>query len=95
MVIVGADRVSKHGDVANKIAPYLKALAAAHDNDVPFYAALPISTIDFRLTMRWPTLKSRSAAPMKCETSPAARRNETRDWERPPGRQWPKHRAST
>ena len=48
MVIVGADRVSKHGDVANKIGTYLKALAA-HDNDVPFYAALPISTIDFSL----------------------------------------------
>jgi methylthioribose-1-phosphate isomerase len=48
MVMVGADRVSKHGDVANKIGTYLKALAA-HDNDVPFYAALPISTIDFSL----------------------------------------------
>lgn len=47
-VIVGADRVSKHGDVANKIGTYLKALAA-EANGVPFYAALPISTIDFTL----------------------------------------------
>ena len=48
VVMVGADRVSMHGDVANKIGTYLKALAA-QDNDVPFYAALPISTIDFSL----------------------------------------------
>jgi methylthioribose-1-phosphate isomerase len=47
-VLVGADRVSRHGDVANKIGTYLKALAA-HDNGVPFYAALPLSTIDFAL----------------------------------------------
>jgi methylthioribose-1-phosphate isomerase len=45
MVIVGADRVSRAGDVANKIGTYLKALAA-HDNGIPFYAALPVSTID-------------------------------------------------
>ena len=45
MVLVGADRVSRQGDVANKIGTYLKALAA-HDNRIPFYAALPISTID-------------------------------------------------
>ena len=45
MVLVGADRVSMQGDVANKIGTYLKALAA-HDNDIPFYAALPTSTID-------------------------------------------------
>lgn len=45
MVLVGADRVSKNGDVANKIGTYLKALAA-HDNGIPFYAALPNSTID-------------------------------------------------
>lgn len=45
MVLVGADRVSRGGDVANKIGTYLKALAA-HDNAVPFYAALPVSTID-------------------------------------------------
>jgi methylthioribose-1-phosphate isomerase len=45
MVLVGADRVSRTGDVANKIGTYLKALAA-HDNHIPFYAALPVSTID-------------------------------------------------
>jgi methylthioribose-1-phosphate isomerase len=45
MVVVGADRVSTRGDVANKIGTYLKALAA-HDNGIPFYAALPNSTID-------------------------------------------------
>ena len=45
MVLIGADRVSRTGDVANKIGTYLKALAA-HDNGVPFYAALPVSTID-------------------------------------------------
>ncbi len=49
MVLVGADRVSKHGDVANKIGTYLKALAA-YDNAIPFYAALPCSTIDPALT---------------------------------------------
>ena len=44
--IVGTDRVVANGDVANKIGTYLKALAA-HDNDVPFYVALPGSTIDW------------------------------------------------
>lgn len=48
MVIVGSDRVSANGDVANKIGTYLKALAAK-DNDVPFYVALPHSTIDWSL----------------------------------------------
>jgi methylthioribose-1-phosphate isomerase len=46
--IVGADRVAANGDVCNKIGTYLKALAA-HDNGVPFYAALPYSTIDWTL----------------------------------------------
>lgn len=49
MVIVGADRVSGHGDVCNKIGTYLKALAA-HDNQVPFYAAVPTPTIDWQLS---------------------------------------------
>ncbi len=44
--IVGTDRVTANGDVANKIGTYLKALAA-HDNQVPFYVALPSSTIDW------------------------------------------------
>ena len=48
MVITGADRVSANGDVANKIGTYLKALAA-HDNDVPFYVAIPASTFDFTI----------------------------------------------
>jgi methylthioribose-1-phosphate isomerase len=48
LVIVGTDRVAANGDVANKIGTYLKALAAA-DNDVPFYVALPHSTIDWTL----------------------------------------------
>ncbi len=46
MVIVGTDRVTADGDVCNKIGTYLKALAA-HDNDVPFYVALPSPTLDF------------------------------------------------
>jgi methylthioribose-1-phosphate isomerase len=48
LCIVGADRVAANGDVCNKIGTYLKALAA-HDNGVAFYAALPASTIDWRL----------------------------------------------
>ena len=46
--IVGSDRTTATGDVANKIGTYLKALAA-RDNGVPFYAALPSSTIDWTL----------------------------------------------
>jgi len=48
LVITGADRVTAQGDVCNKIGTYLKALAA-RDNGVPFYVALPSSTIDFTL----------------------------------------------
>ena len=48
LCIVGSDRVAANGDVCNKIGTYLKALAA-HDNGVPFYAALPSSTIDWGL----------------------------------------------
>lgn len=47
-VIVGTDRTTRSGDVCNKIGTYLKALAA-HDNAVPFYVALPASTIDWSL----------------------------------------------
>jgi methylthioribose-1-phosphate isomerase len=46
LVLVGSDRTALNGDVANKIGTYLKALAA-HDNHVPFYVALPSSSIDF------------------------------------------------
>jgi len=48
VAIVGTDRVTADGDVANKIGTYLKALAAK-DNNVPFYVALPSSTIDWSL----------------------------------------------
>ena len=47
-VIVGTDRTTRSGDVCNKIGTYLKALAA-HDNGVPFYVALPASTIDWSI----------------------------------------------
>ena len=48
-VIVGSDRTTRSGDVCNKIGTYLKALAA-HDNGVPFYVALPASTIDWSIS---------------------------------------------
>ena len=48
MCIVGTDRTLSNGDVCNKIGTYLKALAA-HDNKIPFYVALPSSTIDWDL----------------------------------------------
>ena len=48
LCIVGTDRTTAHGDVANKIGTYLKALAA-RDNGVPFYVALPSPTIDWTL----------------------------------------------
>jgi hypothetical protein len=48
LAIVGTDRVTGNGDVANKIGTYLKALAA-HDNGVPFYVALPSPTIDWAI----------------------------------------------
>ena len=48
LCITGTDRTTAHGDVCNKIGTYLKALAA-HDNNVPFYVALPGPTIDWTL----------------------------------------------
>jgi methylthioribose-1-phosphate isomerase len=48
LVIVGTDRVTRAGDVANKIGTYLKALAA-RDNGVPFWVACPSSTIDWTI----------------------------------------------
>ena len=48
MVIVGSDRTTASGDVCNKIGTYLKALAA-FDNQIPFYAAMPSSTIDWTI----------------------------------------------
>ena len=47
-VIVGADRIAANGDVANKIGTYMVAVAA-HENNVPFYVAAPLSTIDLTL----------------------------------------------
>ena len=48
LCLVGSDRTTAHGDVCNKIGTYLKALAAK-DNQLPFYVALPVSTIDWQL----------------------------------------------
>ena len=48
LVLVGSDRTTRNGDVANKIGTYLKALAAK-DNGLPFYVALPSTSIDFEL----------------------------------------------
>ncbi len=63
LVIVGADRVSRAGDAANKIGTYLKALAA-RDNDVPFWVAVPSTTIDWTLSdgVRDIPIEERSAA---------------------------------
>lgn len=49
IVITGSDRTTRKGDVANKIGTYLKALAAK-DNNIPFYCALPSTTIDFNIS---------------------------------------------
>ena len=48
LCIVGCDRVAANGDACNKIGTYLKALAA-HDNGVPFYVAMPTSTLDLNV----------------------------------------------
>lgn len=66
LVLVGADRVSAHGDVANKIGTYLKALAA-HDNGVPFYAAVPSPTIDWTIVdgLAEVPIEERSAAEVR------------------------------
>jgi methylthioribose-1-phosphate isomerase len=61
IVLVGADRVARNGDVCNKIGTYDKALAA-RDNNVPFYVALPSPTIDWKLASGdTVTIESRSA----------------------------------
>ncbi len=49
LCITGTDRTTRRGDVANKIGTYLKALAA-HDNNIPFYVALPSTTIDWSIS---------------------------------------------
>jgi methylthioribose-1-phosphate isomerase len=48
MVLVGTDRTTRNGDVANKIGTYLKALAAS-DNGIPFYVALPSTSLDMSI----------------------------------------------
>jgi len=48
-VIVGADRIASNGDVANKIGTYMVAVAA-HENNIPFYVAAPLSTVDLSLS---------------------------------------------
>jgi methylthioribose-1-phosphate isomerase len=67
MVIVGSDRTTRNGDVANKIGTYLKAVAAA-DNNIPFYAALPASTFDPDMTdgIRNIPVEERSADEVAC-----------------------------
>jgi methylthioribose-1-phosphate isomerase len=66
LVIVGSDRTTCTGDVANKIGTYLKALAA-HDNRIPFYVALPSSSIDWSLRdgSKIP-IEERGAEEVKC-----------------------------
>ncbi len=66
LVLVGADRVSRGGDVCNKIGTYLKALAA-FDNGVPFYAAVPSPTIDWTLgdAMKEISIEDRAAAEVR------------------------------
>jgi methylthioribose-1-phosphate isomerase len=73
LVITGADRVTRQGDVANKIGTYLKALAA-HDNEVPFWVAVPSSTIDWTLAdgVAEIPIEERSAAEVTTITGRAA-----------------------
>src|SRR5271168_240199 len=73
MAIVGSDRTTAAGDVCNKVGTYLKALAAG-DNGVPFYAALPLSTIDWSLDQGCDIpIEERSAMELTHITGPTAR----------------------
>jgi methylthioribose-1-phosphate isomerase len=67
LVIVGTDRTTRTGDVANKIGTYLKALAA-RDNGVPFYIALPSSSFDWTMRdgLREIPIEQRGADEVKC-----------------------------
>jgi methylthioribose-1-phosphate isomerase len=67
LVIVGTDRTTYTGDVANKIGTYLKALAAK-DNNVPFYVALPSSSFDWSMRdgLKEIPIEKRSADEVKC-----------------------------
>jgi methylthioribose-1-phosphate isomerase len=66
VVMVGADRVSRRGDVCNKIGTYLKALAA-RESSVPFYAAVPSPTIDWQLhdALRETPIEERSGSELR------------------------------
>jgi methylthioribose-1-phosphate isomerase len=84
LCLVGTDRTTRNGDVCNKIGTYLKALAA-HDNGVPFYAAVPSSSIDWRVgepheipieerdgdELRYVRGRDASGAPARVEVVPA------------------------
>ncbi|MBK7251006.1 MAG: S-methyl-5-thioribose-1-phosphate isomerase [Gammaproteobacteria bacterium] len=72
--LVGCDRMTARGDVANKIGTYLKALAA-HDNDVPFHVALPFSSIDWTLDDGFAEIPIEERAPD--EVTHVAGRDET------------------
>ena len=67
LVIVGTDRTTHTGDVANKIGTYLKALAA-RDNNVPFYVALPSSSLDWSMRdgLKEIPIEERSAEEVRC-----------------------------
>jgi methylthioribose-1-phosphate isomerase len=65
MVIVGADRVTRDGDVCNKIGTYLKALAA-YDNHVPFYVAVPSPTIDWQIRADAIEIEHRQPEELSC-----------------------------
>jgi methylthioribose-1-phosphate isomerase len=69
IVIVGSDRTTRKGDVANKIGTYLKALAA-FDNKIPFYSAFPSSSIDFNIKdgVKEIIIEERDADEVKCVT---------------------------
>jgi methylthioribose-1-phosphate isomerase len=84
LCIVGTDRTTRNGDVCNKIGTYLKALAA-HDNHVPFYAAVPSTSIDWTIgapheipieerdgdELRYVRGRDASGAPARVEVVPA------------------------
>jgi methylthioribose-1-phosphate isomerase len=74
LCIVGTDRTTAGGDVANKIGTYLKALAA-RDNDIPFYVALPSPTIDWEIESGQ-RFRSNAATIARSPTSKAGPRRE-------------------
>jgi methylthioribose-1-phosphate isomerase len=67
LVLTGSDRTTYTGDVGNKIGTYLKALAA-HDNGIPFYTALPSSTLDWQMSdgVRDIPIEERDAREVRC-----------------------------